>query len=102
MMRGRVSRCRDRGFISAARLAAVALRDERDQGPKVAGRAISFAGVAVLVIGSGLGAGRNALLGDALVLTNSLSYSFYLVLSRPVLERHDPLTLIAWVFALGT
>ncbi|HWH09298.1 MAG TPA: DMT family transporter, partial [Candidatus Thermoplasmatota archaeon] len=26
----------------------------------------------------------------------------YLVVSRPALERHDPLTLISWVFLLGT
>jgi drug/metabolite transporter (DMT)-like permease len=69
---------------------------------KVAGLVVSFAGVAVLVARTGLSGGQEALVGDALVLANSLSYSIYLVLSRPVLERYDPLTLIAWVFVFGT
>jgi drug/metabolite transporter (DMT)-like permease len=83
-------------------LVAVAMRQERKASAlRVGGLAVSFAGVAVLVAGSGVGAGPGALLGDLFVLLNSLSYSFFLVLSRPTLERYDPLTLIAWVFALG-
>lgn len=80
-------------------LVAVALRQETAEWAKVAGLVVSFGGVAVLVVGSGAGSG--ALLGDALVLLNSLSYSTYLVISRPTLKRYDPLTLIAWVFVFG-
>jgi len=81
-------------------LIAVLTKHERLQGMKVAGLAVSFAGVAVLVIGSG--GGHGAIIGDVLVLVNSVSYSTYLVLSRPTLQRYDALTLIAWVFVFGT
>lgn len=81
-------------------LIAVVLRHEKPRWLKVGGLAVSFVGVAVLVIGSG--AGRGAIIGDLLVLVNSLSYSLYLVLSRPTLQRYDSLTLIAWVFVFGT
>lgn len=80
-------------------LVAVLAKQERAAWLKVVGLAVSFAGVAVLVVGKGDAGG--ALLGDALVLLNSLSYSTFLVVSRPTLQRYDPLTLIAWVFTLG-
>src|SRR5438067_992051 len=63
---------------------------------------VTLGGVAVLVFGRGASFGAGDLLGDLLVVLNSLSYSTYLVLSRPALERHDPLTLISWVFVFGT
>jgi drug/metabolite transporter (DMT)-like permease len=81
-------------------LVAVVLGHERMRAFAIAGLAVSFAGVAFLVLGTQ--GGEASILGDALVALNSLSYSTYLVLSRPSLKRHDPLTLIAWVFLLGT
>lgn len=83
-------------------LVAVLLGHERAVGVKVAGLALSFAGVLVLVLKDGIDLGSQAMVGNLLVVANSLSYSFYLVLSRPVLSRHDPLTVVAWVFLLGT
>jgi drug/metabolite transporter (DMT)-like permease len=80
-------------------LVAVALRQERTTPLKVAGLVVSFGGVAFLVLGTQ--GGESSLVGDLLVAANSLSYSTYLVVSRPALKRYDPLTLIAWVFLLG-
>ncbi len=80
-------------------LVAVALRQERTTPLKVAGLLVSFAGVALLVLGTQ--GGESSLVGDLLVAANSLSYSTYLVVSRPTLKRYDPLTLISWVFLLG-
>lgn len=81
-------------------LVAVVLRHEKASAFKTAGLAVSFAGVALLALSKD--ASGATLLGDALVAANSVSYSIYLVVSRPALKTHDPLTLIAWVFALGT
>lgn len=81
-------------------LVAVALRHERATMRRASGLAISFAGVALLVAG-GTTWGSQELLGDLLIVANSLCYSAYLVLSRPALARHDPLTVIAWVFVFG-
>lgn len=82
-------------------LVAVLAGHERAGWRKVAGLAVSFAGVLLLVVGSGLDLGLRTLAGNVLIVLNSLSYSVYLVLSRPALQRHDPLTLVAWVFLLG-
>lgn len=83
-------------------LVAVLLGHEKASAWKVAGLAVSFAGVALLVVGGGLELGLHTLVGDVLVVLNALSYSIYLVVSRPALARHDPMTLIAWVFLFGT
>ena len=40
-------------------------------------------------------------IGNAMIATNALAYSFYLVLSKPMLKRYDSLTVMAWVFAFG-
>lgn len=82
-------------------LVAVLLRQETTTPARVAGLALSFGGVALLVAGTGLDLGPDALLGNLLIVANSLSYSFYLVLSRPALARHDPLTVVSWVFVFG-
>lgn len=83
-------------------LVAVLLGHDKARPLKLAGLALSFCGVAVLVFGKGASFGRSDLVGDLLVVLNSLSYSTYLVLSRPTLTRYDPLTLISWVFVFGT
>lgn len=82
-------------------LAAVLVGHERSDGRKAAGLALSFSGVALLVVGSGLDFGLRTVVGNVLIVLNALSYSFYLVLSRPALGRHDALTVIAWVFVFG-
>lgn len=82
-------------------LVAVLLGHEKAQPWKVAGLAVSFTGVVLLVVGSGLDLGVHTLVGNLLIVANALSYSVYLVLSRPTLARYDPLTLLAWVFVFG-
>jgi drug/metabolite transporter (DMT)-like permease len=40
-------------------------------------------------------------LGDFLIILNAISYAVYLVLIKPLLERHHPWTVITWVFTFG-
>ena len=40
--------------------------------------------------------------GNLLLLANSISYSFYLVLSRPILSRYSALTIVSRVFLYGS
>lgn len=40
--------------------------------------------------------------GNLLVLTNVVIYSLYLVLTRGIVQRYHPLTVITWIFAFGT
>jgi drug/metabolite transporter (DMT)-like permease len=66
-----------------------------------AGVALSFAGLVILVGGSGEldGPSRS---GDLLTLGAALAWSLYTVLGRPVLERHSPLKLTAVTMVVGT
>jgi drug/metabolite transporter (DMT)-like permease len=81
-------------------LAAV-LRREQITFFKTAGVALAFAGIGLLLNPGEIRLGGHAL-GNALVVVNSFSYSVYLVISKPLLSRYRPLTVITWVFLLGT
>lgn len=82
-------------------LVAMVLRHEKPRVVTFVGLAVSFAGVAVLVFAKGADFSSATLIGDAMILANSLSFSIFLVVSRPTLQRYDPLTLISWVFLFG-
>jgi drug/metabolite transporter (DMT)-like permease len=40
-------------------------------------------------------------LGNVFILTNVVIYSIYLVLTRGIVQRYHPLTVITWIFAFG-
>ena len=73
---------------------AVLVRQERWSTMRVLGIAISLIGVAPLLLGKGAG----DLAGNLMLALNSLCYSSYLVFSKPLLVRHPPLAVIAWVY----
>ena len=39
--------------------------------------------------------------GDIFILANATSYSFYLILVKPLMAKYRPLTVISWVFSFG-
>lgn len=82
--------------------AAVLLRRERLRGRSTLGLAFAFAGALVLLNVQKFDLSSNFVKGDLLLLANCLSYSFYLVLGRPVMERYRAPTAIAAVFLYGT
>jgi drug/metabolite transporter (DMT)-like permease len=43
----------------------------------------------------------NNRIGNLLILANVIVYSIYLVLTRGIVQRYDPLTVITWIFAFG-
>lgn len=81
---------------------AVALRKEAATLPKLLGLGVAFGG-ALAIVGAGRfeGGGRH-LVGNLLVVLNSLSFSVYLVISRRLLARYSPMTVVSWVFVFGT
>lgn len=79
-------------------LVAIALRRETASAGKWAGIALAAAG-AVSLIGLELTGGRA--FGNLLVLLNVLAFSIYLVISRDILRRYEPLTVITWTFVFG-
>jgi drug/metabolite transporter (DMT)-like permease len=81
---------------------AVALRRERPSAMGIAGIALGLVGAAIL-IGShgGVDLTSRATAGNLLLLGSGSSYALYLVLTRPILARHDPLRVTSWVFLLA-
>jgi drug/metabolite transporter (DMT)-like permease len=80
---------------------AAVLRVEAIGPRRLVGIALAVAGAAVLLDPRRLAFGRESLLGNALILTNALAYSFFLVLQRPVLDRVPWRTVIAGSFVFG-
>lgn len=79
---------------------AVAARQERLSATRTAGVLAALLGAAVLVAPD-LRAAQASPDGSPLLVVNALSYSAYLVVSKPLLMRHRPLEVIAWVYALS-
>ncbi len=80
---------------------AVALGVERLTTRKRAGIALAVVGVVWLFAGRGASVGRDTLMGDLMLATNALSYSFFLVFAKPVLARLPNLVVVAWLFLFG-
>lgn len=66
------------------------------------GIAVALAGVLFLLDPANFSLADDHLVGNLLILTNALSYAFYLVISRPILQRVEPLTATAWLFIFGS
>jgi drug/metabolite transporter (DMT)-like permease len=93
----------------AALLFGVLLKRESCDIWKLLSLVVSFAGVMLVVLGgqargSGLleGASGRMMVGDLLTLINALSYSFFLVISKRLLTRTDPLGATAVLLAFGS
>ena len=82
--------------------AAAILGVERVAGRRLAGIALAAAGAVVLLDPTRLDTGARATIGNALILSNCLAYSFFLVLLRPLLARIPWRTAIAWCFLFGS
>ena len=80
---------------------AVARRQERLEPLRALGRAVAFAGVALLLFGRGLAADRSTLIGDALVFIAVVAWAGYTAESRALLARIDPLALTAAATTFG-
>lgn len=78
---------------------AVLLGRERVTARGILGIALGLAGALILVVPRGdLDISSSATLGNILLLIGGSSFALYLVLTRPILARHDPLRVISWTF----
>lgn len=80
---------------------SIAVGIERLTARRALGLAIAGAGAALLILAREPGGGAATPFGDALILCNTVLYSFYLVLSRPLLARHHPISVLSGLFAWG-
>jgi drug/metabolite transporter (DMT)-like permease len=79
-------------------LVAIVLGKERASAGKWTGILLAGAGALYLV---GMDFGNGSALGNLMVVLNVAAFSIYLVISRDILHRYDPLTVITWVFLFG-
>lgn len=80
---------------------SVLLGRERLRARTVAGLVLATAGVLVLLDVTRFDLSSRHLRGDLLIVGNSLSYSCYLVLSRPILARYSARTIVSRIFLYG-
>ena len=80
---------------------AVLLGVEAPKAVRLFGVGLSVAGAVVMLDPAGFSLAGNTLWGNGLILLNCLAYALYLVLQAPVLERLNPLTVVAWAFLFG-
>lgn len=73
-------------------------RVERVGGRVWLGVLLSFAGITLIILAGGgnFSVGGQTLLGDGLTLGASLAWAWYIVFSRPYLQRHSALLVTAW------
>lgn len=78
------------------------LLKERLNGNKVFGLILGIAGSVVLITGRSRTAdATDVLWGDVLVVINAVSYTFYFVLVKPLMQQYNPIVVIRMVFTLG-
>lgn len=81
---------------------AILLKRERPTVRGVTGIAIGLAGALILILPrGGVTLSHESIIGNVFLFTGAASYSLYLVLSKPILSRHDPLVVVTWIFALA-
>jgi drug/metabolite transporter (DMT)-like permease len=79
-------------------LIAVLVRQERFQLARAAGVLLALCGAAWWLLRERPELVSAHVAGDLLMVANTLCYAGYLVLSRPLAQRHPPLVVLAWVY----
>jgi drug/metabolite transporter (DMT)-like permease len=70
---------------------------------KFGGLILGVSGAAMLIlIKDNHHTGSDMLLGDIFVLINAISYSFYLVLVRPLMQHYSGIQVLRWIFTFGS
>lgn len=87
--------------IAVLLFAAVALKEKMSFN-KVAGIALGIAGALLLLMfNKKFSFGSETILGDTMILINSLSWAFYVVLAKPLMKKYNTFTVVKWVFIFG-
>jgi drug/metabolite transporter (DMT)-like permease len=69
---------------------------------KFIGLLLGIGGASLLILLKDTGhAGNDIILGDIMVLINAISYSFYLVLVRPLMKTYTGIQVLRWIFTFG-
>jgi drug/metabolite transporter (DMT)-like permease len=87
--------------IFAFVLAAIILK-EKITFLKGSGLALGLTGVMILILQNGTpDLGSSTFIGDVITLINTISWAFYTVIIKRMLEKYHPITVMKWTFLFG-
>ncbi len=70
---------------------------------KVAGIIVGITGACLLLLwGKTFSWSHASVLGDSMVLINSLSFGIFLIIVKPLMQKYHTLTVMKWVFLFGS
>ena len=69
---------------------------------KVLGIILGSIGTLFLIVyGKSIGNATNASLGNFLVLVNAISYGFYLIIVKKLMDKYNAFTFVKWIYTFG-
>jgi drug/metabolite transporter (DMT)-like permease len=75
---------------------------ERMRKRMVFGLILGLIGTAFLILyGKSIGSATNAGLGNFLVLVNAVSYGFYLIIVKKLMDKYNAFTFVKWIYLFG-
>jgi drug/metabolite transporter (DMT)-like permease len=82
-------------------LSAIIMK-ERMRKRMVSGIVLGLIGTAFLILyGQSIGSATNANLGNMLVFVNAVSYGFYLIIVKKLMEKYNAFTFVKWIYLFG-
>jgi drug/metabolite transporter (DMT)-like permease len=82
-------------------LSAIIIK-ERMEIRKIIGILIGLFGTAFLILyGKSIGNATNASLGNFLVFINAVSYGFYLIIVKKLMDKYNAFTFVKWIYTFG-
>ena len=81
---------------------AALLLSEKISGFKVTGLILGASGALLLILfGNRAGFHGGSMAGNLFILINTTAWSLYLVISKPLMMKYNPLLLMRWIFMIG-
>lgn len=81
---------------------AALLLSEKISGSKVIGLILGASGALLLILfGNPAGLHGGGIRGNLFILINTTAWSLYLVISKPLMMKYNPLILMRWIFMIG-
>ncbi len=75
---------------------------ERMENRKILGIILGLAGTITLILyGKSLVNASNASLGNLLVFINAVSYGFYLIIVKKLMDKYNAFTFVKWIYTFG-
>ena len=75
---------------------------ERMENRKILGIFLGLAGtIALILYGKSMANAPNATLGNVLVFINAVSYAFYLIIVKKLMDKYNAFTFVKWIYTFG-